>query len=229
MAEPKLIDMQSRIPAIALFAMLTWSSCDRVPEGDKATITEKQKAAEVTGDQYVLDTSASKVTFTGFGVGKSHPGNFRLISGEATVADNRIAAGTFLIDIKSLEMEQQGAMYQEKLRPHLLSGDFFDADKFGTAKFEITGVEPYKPGDKDTSIIEGANFNVSGNLTIKDVTRNITFPARIELDGNTLKAKADFDIDRTQWKINYGSDKTLADQAISEKVNIKLDLEATKR
>ncbi len=55
---------------------------------------------------------------------------------------------------------------------------------------------------------------------------NITFPARIDLDGNTLKAKGNFNIDRTQWKMNYGNDKTLGDKFISETVNIELDLEA---
>jgi len=133
-----------------------------------------------------------------------------------------------VIDIRSLDPEEEGDMYDNKLKPHLLSGDFFDADNFGTAKFEITGVEPYKGDSKDTSIVEGANFNVSGNLTLKGETKNITFPARIDLDENTLKGKADFDINRTQWKMNYGNDKTLGDKFISETVNIELDIQAKK-
>ena len=59
--------------------------------------------------------------------------------------------------------------------------------------------------------------------------KNITFPARIDLDDNSLKAEANFDIDRTQWQINYGNDKTLGDKFISEKVNIELDLEARRQ
>ncbi len=77
-------------------------------------------------------------------------------------------------------------------------------------------------------MIEGANYNVSGNFTLKDVTKNITFPARIDLDGNTLKARGNFDIDRTQWQMNYHNDKTLGDAFISETVNIELDLQAKK-
>jgi polyisoprenoid-binding protein YceI len=120
-------------------------------------------------------------------------------------------------------------MFQTKLRPHLLSGDFFDAEKFGTAKFEITKVEPYERKDEDKSIVEGANFSVSGNLTLKDVTKNITFPARVDLDANRLEAKGNFNIDRTQWQMNYGNDKTLGDKFISETVNIELNLEAQKQ
>ena len=58
------------------------------------------------------------------------------------------------------------------------------------------------------------------------MTKNITFPAQIDLDGNVLKAKANFDIDRRQWNMNYGNDKTLGDKFISETVNIEMDLQA---
>jgi polyisoprenoid-binding protein YceI len=123
-------------------------------------------------------------------------------------------------------MEQKGKDIETKLRPHLLSGDFFDADKFGTAAFEITNITPYRPKDGEKSLVEGANYYVSGNLTLKDVTKNVSFPARIDLDGNTLKTKGNFDIDRRQWQMNYGNDKTLGDKFISETVNIELYLEA---
>jgi polyisoprenoid-binding protein YceI len=61
------------------------------------------------------------------------------------------------------------------------------------------------------------------------VTKNIKFPARVDLDGNTLKAKANFDIDRRDWQMNYGNDKTLGDKFISETVNVELDLEAEQK
>ncbi len=136
---------------------------------------------------------------------------------------------SFTIDIKSMDLEQKGGVFDSKLRPHLMSGDFFDADKFGTAKFEITGVQPYTASGSDTSVVTGANYTVSGNFTLKDVTKNISFPAKIDLDGNTLKAKSNFNIDRTQWQMRYGNDKTLGDKFISEKVNIELNLEAKKQ
>lgn len=214
---------------IAILAVIIVVSCSDAPEGDKAVITDQQQASQSTGDTYNLDKAASVIKFTGHGVGKNHPGKFRLDSGSVTVANNQITGGSFLINIKSIELEQQGEMFQGKLQPHLLSGDFFDADKFGTARFVITKVEPYKNEGKDTSLVEGANFSVSGNFTLKDVTKNITFPAKIDLDNNRLKAKAKFDIDRTQWRMNYGNDKTLKDKFISETVNIELDLEAAKQ
>ncbi|HEX2683416.1 MAG TPA: YceI family protein [Ferruginibacter sp.] len=217
--------------AIAIAASFTGAtSCnDSAPKGDNATITDTQKVAQATGTQFMVDTANSSVRFTGHGVGKNHPGRFRVSSGFVAVDGNEITGGNFVINIKSMDLEQKGGMFDEKLHPHLLSGDFFDVDKFPTATFVITNVELYKPDGKDTSIVKGANYNVSGNLTLKDETKNITFPARIDLDGNTLKAKSNFDINRTQWRMNYGNDKTLGDKFISEKVNIELDLQAKKQ
>jgi polyisoprenoid-binding protein YceI len=225
----KLMKLKTILPAIitgsVVIGLLT--ACDNASKGDRATITEEQKVEKTDSkQQFVIDTADSKVRFIGYGVGKNHPGKFRISSGTVSLDNNQITGGSFIIDIVSMELEQKGEMFEKKLRPHLLSGDFFDAEKFKTAKFEITHVEPYKADSKDTSIIDGANFNISGNLTIKDVTKNITFPAKIDLDGDVLKGKADFDVDRTQWKMNYGNDKTLGDKFISEKVNIELDLKA---
>jgi polyisoprenoid-binding protein YceI len=224
--------MKQNFLKTAFFAVaftFTIAACDKAPEGDNAQIGEQQQAAEITGQTFVVDTAASRIRFTGHGVGKNHPGIFKLSNGTVAIANDSVTGGTFTIDIKSMDLEQKEGPIQSKLRPHLMSGDFFDAEKFGTAKFEITGIAPYSPGSGDTSVVDGANFNVSGNFTLKDVTKNITFPARIDLDGNTLKARGNFDIDRRQWNMNYGNDKTLGDGFISETVNIELDLQARKQ
>ncbi len=213
--------------ALVLVAL---AACSDAPKGDKAIITDAQQSTAATsGQTFTVDTTASRIRFTGNGVGKNHPGIFRLSSGRVALADNQITGGEFVINVAGMQVEEEGDMFQTKLKGHLLSGDFFDAEKFGTAKFEITKVEPYKASGNDTSIIKGANFAISGNLTIKDVTKNITFPAKIDLDAAALKAEGNFDIDRRQWKMNYGNDKTLGDKFISETVNIELDLEARKQ
>jgi polyisoprenoid-binding protein YceI len=220
----------NKIASFLVVAIIcTMAACDKTPKGDQAVITDKQEAEAEKGQIFVIDTADSYVRFVGNGVGKNHPGKFRLLSGEVGVSNDQVTGGKFTINVKSLTLEQQGVMFKDKLRPHLLSGDFFDADKFGTSTFEITKIEPYKQNDKDTSIVGGANFTVSGNLRIKEDTKNISFPARIDLENNSLLARANFNIDRTQWKINYGNDKTLGDKFISETVNIEINLHAARK
>lgn len=204
----------------------TFVACDKAPKGDDAVITDQVLAKEGVGTNFVIDTARSWIRFTGHGVGKNHPGTFKFSYGQVQATDNQVTGGTFVMDISSMVMEQEEEMIEKKLRPHLMSGDFFDAEKFGTSRFEITEVKPHEPKEGEKSLVEGANFDISGNLQIKDVTKNITFPARVYLDGNRLEAKANFDIDRRQWEMNYGNDKTLGDNFISETVNIVLHLRA---
>jgi polyisoprenoid-binding protein YceI len=211
---------------VATVAGLATISCDKAPKGDEAVITDQVLPKEGVGQTFVVDTANSWIKFTGHGVGKNHPGTFKLSYGKVMATDSRITGGTFVMDITSLDLEQEGEMFDKKLRPHLLSGDFFDAATFGTSKFEITKVEPYKSKEGEKSLVDGANFLISGNLQVKNVTKNITFPARVDLDGDRLETKANFDIDRTQWQMNYGNDKTLGDKFISETVNIELNLRA---
>ena len=214
------------IIVMAFIAALFFTSCEKQPKGDDAKIAEEEQPVASTGTEAMVDTAKSWVKFTGHGVGKNHPATLKLLDGKVAVMNDTISGGSFIIDIRSMKMEQKGKDIDTKLRPHLLSGDFFDAEKFGTGKFEITNVVPYEPKDGEKSLVEGANFYVSGNLTLKDQTKNITFPVRVDKDGETLKAKANFDIDRSQWQINYGNDKTLGDKFISETVNIELYIEA---
>ena len=219
----------TKLSAIALsFATLAFTACSDAPKGDEATVAEEQTAADATGESFTVDTTDSHIRFTGNGVGKNHPGKFKLSSGNIAVANGQITGGQFTINVNSLDMEEEGESIDGKLRPHLLSGDFFDAEKYKDAKFEITKVEPYTASGDSKSVIAGANYTISGNLTLKDVTKNVSFPAKVEIDNDGVEAEANFDIDRRQWNITYGNDKNLGDKFISETVNIEVDLEAKK-
>ena len=117
-------------------------------------------------------------------------------------------------------------MFQTDLLGHLKSPDFFNAEKFPTAKFEITSVENYTTSDTVSSVIAGANYKISGNLTLKGIVKNVTFPAKVNILDGGINAIASFNIDRTNWGIVYGNDKALKDKFISEVVNISLDIKS---
>src|SRR5687768_4895631 len=94
-----------------LAALCLFAACDRPPKGDNATITEEQKAANGTETTYQVDTSESRIRFIGYGVGKNHPGRFKLSSGTVTISGNQVTGGDFVINIKSLDVEQKEAMF----------------------------------------------------------------------------------------------------------------------
>ena len=142
-------------------------SCSDAPKGDAATVAGVQNAAAAEGTSIAIDSTASSIRFVGNGVGKNHPGLFKVKEGAVAVANNTVTGGRFTIDINSMEMEEKGEMFETKLRPHLLNADFFDAEKYPAAQFEITKVEPYTATGTDTSVVAGANYLVSGNLTLR--------------------------------------------------------------
>ena len=222
--------MKTNIKALAGMALIAGSlfiaSCSNSPKGDEAEVTDEQVVDSTTGSEVLINTETSKVGFVGNGVGKNHPGFFKVSSGTLTAADGKINGGKVLIDIKSLVLNEKEEMFQAKLLPHLLSVDFFDAEIFPTAKFEITSVEPYTATATDSSVTAGANYKVSGNLTLKDATKNVSFPAKIENTNGVYIVVGRFNIDRTLWGIKYGNDKSLKDKFISEVVNISLDIKS---
>jgi polyisoprenoid-binding protein YceI len=196
-------------------------------KSDKVEATDKQEVLNVTGQQYSIDSS-STVSWTGSKPTGKHTGTFRIKEGNITVNDNNISAGNFIIDITSLTDADLAADPENKgkLEGHLKSPDFFDIAKYPTARFEITSVEPYTSDSANTSSF---THLIKGNLTLKDSTKNISFPAKVTVDAKSLAASADFNIDRTTWGMNYKGPNNPQDWLISKTVNVKLDIKATKK
>lgn len=213
-----------KIPLYA--AILLLAACNS-PKGENTEAGEKQNVAATDGTPYILDSTsiinwaASKPTAT-------HRGTFLLKEGSFMVKDNNLTAGNFTIDIASIkDTDLTVKDGKEKLEGHLKSKDFFNVAKYPTAKFEITMVEPSVIDS--TSNMKDATHIIRGNLTLKDSTKNISFPARVTIDARSLTAKADFDIDRTMWGMNYKGPGNPQNWFISKQVNLKLDLSASKK
>jgi polyisoprenoid-binding protein YceI len=222
--------MKKSIIPIALLALA--ASCSNAPEADKADTKDKQEVKAADGASYTTDSS-SMVTWTGTKPTGSHAGTFKLKEGSLSVKDNNLTGGSFVIDITSLNNTDLAGDAKSKgdLEGHLKSPDFFDAAKYPTAKFEITGVEPFKYDSltmKDV-VMKDATHTIKGNLTLKDSTKNISFPAKVAITADKVTATADFNIDRTLWGMNYKGPNNPADWIIKKEVNLKLNISAGKK
>jgi polyisoprenoid-binding protein YceI len=206
---------------LPIICIATLASCNNTPEGATSTTATKQEASTATGDAYKIDAATSTVGWEGTGVGHGHTGTFKLNSGSLSVADGNIAAGEFEVNIGSLDNADIKDSTKKDLIGHLLSVDFFDAAKYPTAKFVVTKCEAIKDSKEGT-------HNISGNLTLKDSTTNVTFPATINSTATDVTANAKFVIDRTKWGMSYGNDKSLKDKFISPEVGITLNIVAKK-
>ena len=191
---------------------LVLSSCEN--PADKTTAATVRDAVEIEtladnkGKTYRF-TPNSKILFTGSKVTGSHSGGFKNFEGSFTLANDQLLASgqKITIDMNSLWSDD------EKLTGHLKSEDFFNVAKHPQASFELTGIKPVSDG----------NYEVSGNLALNSVTKNISFPASAAITNETAIIQAKFDINRKDFGIVYAG-KT--DDLIRDEVVIELNMEA---
>ena len=99
---------------------------------------------------------------------------------------------------------------------HLTSSDFFNVEAFPTATLKITKVL------KNTKIAN--TYNLTANLTVKGITKSITFPATFKKVGNVFEGNAKITLDRTKWDIKYGSSSFLGDKAIKNEIELNVNI-----
>jgi polyisoprenoid-binding protein YceI len=161
-----------------------------------AASTEAVAAAKpvpVSDGVVTLSPENTKIQFVGVHSPPKKPdprtGGFAKFSGKAEVdADGKLKSVSVDIDTTSLFTSIP------KLTDHLKSGDFFEVREHPTAKFESTKVAPG----------EGGETIITGKLTLHGVTKEISFPAKVESTGSGLTVTSKFDIDRTQFGMTYG-------------------------
>ena len=184
---------------------------EAVEVSEEVTVEE-----ESTGETLDVDLEASTIGWVGYKtVGDPHDGTISLSEGSISIEDGEIVGGSFVIDMDTIESNEG----LDGLVDHLKNEDFFEVETYSTAEFEITSVEALE-GEEGT-------HTISGNLTMKGETNNISFPATISEEGGVWSAQAEFVVDRTDWNVQYGSDKffdNLGDNVIRDDMSITLDL-----
>ncbi|KQR72519.1 YceI family protein [Pedobacter sp. Leaf176] len=167
---------------------------------------------------YTVDAAKSTITWIGKKVTGSHNGTVALQSGTLNVDGKKVTGGTFTIDMNSIKDADGSA----KLEGHLKADDFFGTAKFPTSTFVITKVAG-----------SGAAVTVSGNLTIKGITKPLSFPATVSVntDGTVSALAGKITVDRTKYDIRYGSKSffdSIGDKAIDDNFELAVKLVAKK-
>lgn len=201
--------------AVVLFAV----SCSTATK-NKVEGTDAQAAASGQGEQLTVDASSSSIHWKGSKVGGEHDGTIALKGGNLTINGEEVVSGSFVVDMNSIvDNDLPTQVLKDQLTNHLKSDAFFDVATYPETVFTITKVE------KAATATDNVNYNISGNLKLKDVEKNITFGAKITKEGDGYKAvTVPFTIDRTQWNVKYGS-KTLFDDLKENIVNDNIEFE----
>lgn len=178
-----------------------WRRASHPVEGeDPDRLVEPQLANKI----YQINPDQSIIEWIGRGIANSHRGTINLTEGSFQIVRGGPVRAEFKADMRSIvNLDIKDATWNQILIAHLKSPDFFDVENFPTAQFEMHTLKPIV-GAKTG----GATHVFVGRLTIKGVTREIDFPATVNLrDDGAVAAEAHFDIDRTEWNIVYGSGK----------------------
>ena len=218
---------------LAISAFLFAVSC-KESKTDNATTSTEQTAAESKGENFTVNTDSSTVKWTAYHKGGLNPrfgttkttGTFSLENGNLASGSLTSDINTLLTDTKAVDPKASEGKTSADLDGHLKSADFFDVAKYPTVKFDITKVEDLAAGTESRTV--GANKTVSGNLTIKDKTVNVTFPAKVEVTENNVTVDSKFTINRQDWGLSYGAEGDPKDWMISQEVDLELHIVAGK-
>jgi polyisoprenoid-binding protein YceI len=103
---------------------------------------------------------------------------------------------------------------------HLLSADFFDAERYPEMRFESTRVQH----------VEGGTYRVAGNLTIKDTTREVEVDATVEGVGTDpwgnerVGLAIRGTIDRTEFGLTWQQPLAAGGILVGEDVKVVIDV-----
>lgn len=144
-------------------------------------------------------------------------GHFNVLSGHLHIDEQNPANSWVDAKVDAASIDTRDATRDN----HLRSPDFFDVAKYPTLTFKSTSVEH----------VGGSEYNVTGDLTMRDVTRPVTFKAEYHGQGKNpygmlvagLSGKTR--INRKDWGLNWNVGLEAGGLLVSEDVNIEIDLE----
>ncbi|WP_187478199.1 YceI family protein [Amniculibacterium sp. G2-70] len=184
--------------------------------------TSQMKTVQLVGEKSSKVISSS-VNWWGYKIIRSEPfshnGQLKLKNGKFNFKDGKLIDADFIIDMRSLTIDNAAGADKEKWTKDLKSSNFFDVKKHPLALFHISKV---LPNDKN----DGFNSLVIGEVTIKGKRKTISFPANVNINGYSVSMEtAKITINRHEFNVFYKPG--IKDYVIKDEMEIQVKL-ATK-
>lgn len=200
---------------VGLFGNLPQTSAEEFADGFRAPGVSLDD--EKMSGTYEFDKNHSTIGFRVKHMGLIEvPGYFRDFSGKVIydAADMKKSSVEFTAQMTSVDT---GVAPRDN---HLRSKDFFEIEKYPQMTFKSTRV-----------MKNGETWMVTGNLTMKDVTKEVSFPFNIagfvESRGKmTMGITAETTINRRDFNVNYGGNMPNGSPMLSDEIKVNLQIEA---
>src|SRR6185503_9260525 len=123
-------------------------------------------------------------------------------SGQVELTPDTITPASLRLVVKAASLHETGADFtdaQKQIINKELKDIVFHPDQYPDITFQSTNVIV------KTSAASRYEVRITGNLTLHGVTKQITIPAVVTLQGNNLRAVGEFSIDRGDFKVKATS------------------------
>jgi polyisoprenoid-binding protein YceI len=149
-----------------------------------------------TAGALLIGPDNTSIRFVGASLKNRQPGSFGRFAGQMVLASNdpRDAWLSIEIDMDSVTTEIP------LLTTHLKRTDFFDVEHFPKAIFISSRVE--------ASTAEGATHMITGDLTVRGVTRILTIPARFAVSADQVALDATITVRQSEFGMERAARKT---------------------
>ena len=161
-------------------------------------------AASIDPIRYRLDSArssfvvhANRAGITWF-KGHSHRIAAKDFSGEVVVDPGALDAASLLLTVRANSLEETDKVFtpqQKAIIKKELDELVLESSKYPEIAFRSTGVK----GSLDRGAFD---IKIEGELTLHGVTRRVTIPARVTLEGDSLRAVGEFEINRKKYGVN---------------------------
>ena len=209
-----------KILYIPFFALCISCSSEPAKKSNSSnSVTSAKEAIVYQPGDYNLLTDSSKVAWLGTELTtKTHFGSLRAQSGNLKIDKDGGVVGNVTINMQSILVEDLKGRSKEVLENHLKSDDFFGTNNFPTATLEFRSSNRY---DNDGGHI----FN--GNLTIKGITNEVEFSAKLIKQTPLLHAVGKLVFDRSKYNVRFRSGSffdDLGDKLILDDIEVDINL-----
>jgi polyisoprenoid-binding protein YceI len=160
-----------------------------------------------------VDTSKSTVTATSKQMNVPVDGTFKKFTAQLSFDPAKPAAGSAKLTIDTASYDLGDESYNQQVR----GKEWFDAAQYPNATFVSSAIAP----------AGGNQFKVSGTLTIKGKSENVTVPVTVTQQGTTQSFDGALPIKRSQFDIGTGEWKDTS--VVADEVVIKFHIVAAKK
>jgi polyisoprenoid-binding protein YceI len=185
------------------------------------SMTETQQAASATA--WTLDTTHTLVEFSvRHMMITTVKGRFADVSGTIDFNEADPSASSVVVEIDTATLDTRS----EQRDQHLRSPDFFDVETYPKLVFRSSRIVG--------PVVDGTEFDVVGDLTIRDVTREVVVRARLEgkgIDpwgGERISFSGETRIDREAFGLTWNQALETGGVLVSGEVKISIEAQAVR-